>query len=237
MHSNFSVVISNYAARGSFGVETLLSQLEGLVDEIVVVVNDDDCKKVESFSRDGVFYIRRPNVGMNIGAWSEAIPHLKHEGVSLFLQDECYVVNKLFRKRYEEIFDNPLVGMAGESINPKWNWPWLSIAQSGLNYPIQIQGGGVISRVNFYLNCMNYWGIDPGANGAHLRALVWAFSSEMLNKLGGFPIGFNKEECIASEIAVSKIVNQLGMTFVQSNDLPFTYFEHHEWSKDGVSKK
>jgi hypothetical protein len=80
------------------------------------------------------------------------------------------------------------------------------------------------------------WGINPGVTGRHLRSLVWGFSNESLSRLGGFPIGSTKEECIASEIAVSKKIEQLGLSVTQISDTPFTFFKHEEWRADGTSK-
>ena len=57
-----------------------------------------------------------------------------------------------------------------------------------------------------------------------------------MEKISPFPIGNTKEECIASEIAVSKKVEQLGLKVTQINERPFKYISHIEWKLDGSSK-
>ena len=83
---------------------------------------------------------------------------------------------------------------------------------------------------------MKKWGIKPGLTGLHLRSLVWGFKREVLEELFPFPIGKTKEECIASEIAVSKKVEQLGLKVTQIHKKPFKYISHVEWKLDGSSK-
>jgi hypothetical protein len=237
MQNNAAAVISNYAPRGRMDVLRLIGQLKNLVDEVIVVVNDDLCQKLEVLSQaESVTFLRRPNTGMNIGAWSEAIPFVANKELSIFLQDECSLVDASFVARYKAVLRDSNVGMVGESMNQKWNRPWMEIAQSGLNYPVWLSDGRVISRVDYYISCMRQWKVLPSEDGSHLRALIWGFSSRALKKISHFPIGYNKEQCIAAEISVSKVVKQLGMDFCQSAAQPFSYFEHSEWRKDGVSK-
>lgn len=234
--TNFAAVISNYAPRGLGRARLLSAQLKDVVDKVVIVINDDKNKTVDTWEQDRILYIRRPNTGMNIGAWSEAIPFVLENDISLFLQDECVLVDRQFVQKYKEIFLDQKIGMVGESINLKWCHPWSEIARSGLNYRISLWDGRTISRLEYYLLCMNQWGVAPSENGAHLRALIWAFSKSTLGRIKRFPIGTNKEQCIAAEISVSKIINQMGMEFCQASARPFAYFEHAEWRRDGTSK-
>jgi len=235
--SRFTAVVSNYAPRGTENLRVLLDQLHPIVDQVIVVINDDSVSEVSTWKANGIQFIKRPNSGMNIGGWSESIDYCATDNFTLFLQDECRLVDDSFEKRYCEIFSNPDVGMVVESINPKWASSWEQIALSGLNYQIQLSNGQTISRVDFYRKCMQGWNIDPGVDGSHGRALTWAFRPDVLKKIKKFPIGKTKEECIASEISVSKLVQQIGYKFSQSEPQPFTFFEHNEWRKDGWSKK
>ena len=73
-------------------------------------------------------------------------------------------------------------------------------------------------------------------NATHLRSLIWSFKNETVRKIQGFPIGINKGECIASEIAVSKKIEALGLQIKQVDSAPFKYIHHTEWNRDGFSK-
>ena len=237
MASIFTAVISNYAPRGELGVNNLIHQLSDKVNNIIVVVNNDLCHQVQKNILNDVVIINRPNTGMNIGAWSEAIAHCKNSDYVLFLQDECKLVRPDFVECYRTLLSEPGIGMIGESINPNWNCEWSQIAKSKLNYSINYASNQTITRVNYYLECMIKWGINPGTHSTHLRGLAWAFNKLGLQAIEKFPIGLNKEQCIAAEISVSRKIIQSGLKFKQSNLNSFNYFEHKEWKKNGFSKK
>jgi hypothetical protein len=65
---------------------------------------------------------------------------------------------------------------------------------------------------------------------------VWFFPGTMLRLLGGFPVGANRGECVAAEIAVSRKIVSLGYRFDQICEPPFSFFGHSEWRSDGLSK-
>ncbi len=139
------------------------------------------------------------------------------------------MTNAEFMSAYVSKLEIQSVGMIGESINHKWDKPWLEMMKSPLNYPVNIfEHGKILSRVEYYLSLMSAWNANPGLNGRHLRALVWGFSGDVLRRIGGFPIGKTKEECIASEIAISKKTEQLGLKVVQIAEESFKYFRHDE---------
>lgn len=235
--SKFIAVISNYAPRGNSLALNLIGQLIDKVDRIILVINDDDCKKLMVNKNNNIIIINRPNSGMNIGAWSEAIKFCDDSEYVIFLQDEFTMIRSDFVQRYISLLEIPGVGMIGESVNYKWNLDWDSLRSSALNYNIKLNDNIKFSRVDYYLHCMKRWGINPGQQGFHLRALAWAFKTHNLKKIGKFPIGTNKEECIAAEIAVSRDVLSRGLQVVQSSEESFYFFEHEEWRKDGFSKK
>ena len=235
---NTLVVVSHYNARAKEDLQLLLNQLEPLAPNILVVINDDNHHgPVEFLSDMPTPCLRRTNTGMNIGGWNEAFqqqPDFEHY---VFLQDECRIVANDFLSAYVDRLKEPEIGMIGESLNPQWNRPWAEIASSTLNYPVQITPGSpAMMRTAFYLACLNNWGISPGTTGAHLRALVWAFRHDTLEKIKAFPIGRTKEECIAAEIAISKSVEQHGERIAQVGSAPFQYIQHKEWRVDGTHK-
>jgi hypothetical protein len=175
---------------------------------------------------------------MNIGGWNEAFQQRPDFERYIFLQDECRIVANDFLSAYVDRLKDPEIDMLGENLNPQWNRPWAEIASSGLNYPVHITPGSpAIMRTAFYLACLHNWGISPGTNGAHLRALVWAFRRDTLQRIKAFPIGRTKEECIAAEIATSKWVEQHGGRIAQVGPLPFQYIQHKEWRVDGSHKQ
>lgn len=229
------VVVASYKQRGDHNLERILGQLNGL-SPAIVVVNDDsaDCVSVRSHGDTSV--LTRPNTGMNIGAWSEAIPYVAEYKTVIFIQDECFVQDSAFLSAYAQRLAMTGVGMIGESLNPKWDCSWKAIARSRVNYSFQDEGGSHVTRVDYYRRKMVEWRIDPGESAKHLRALVWAFSRESLAAVGSFPIGGTKEESIAAEIAVAKKVEQLGFSVEQVASEHFKYFGHVEWRKDGSSK-
>lgn len=234
------VVVSHYQGRPLEPLHRLMAQLKALPapPTLLLVINDDGCASESLTSQDQVQILRRPNTGMNIGAWHAAFHcyGTRYQNY-LFMQDECEIMRPDFLEAYCLALSKGDVGMIGESLNPKWAYPWESMAQSPLNYPIGVDAQGApVRRVSYYLHCMRQWGIDPGPHGRHLRALVWGLRSDVLTTLGGFPLGRHKEECIAAEIAVSKAVEQNGLRVTQLSPEPFAHIRHAEWHQDGSGK-
>lgn len=237
-NSNTLVVVSHYEPNPKQPLAKLTGTLESLAENILVVVNDDAAasESIESAGQS-VRVIRRPNTGMNIGGWDSAFHAFPDYDFYIFLQDECQIVRDDFIVRYAAELSKDGIGMTGESINPKWAFDWNTLAHSPLNYDVGVDQGGLpVSRVEYYLSCMKKWGVQPGVTGRHLRSLIWAFNRHALARIKGFPIGLNKEECIASEIAVSKMVEQHGLAVTQIAEEPFEYIWHTEWQRDGQSK-
>ena len=80
------------------------------------------------------------------------------------------------------------------------------------------------------------WKINPGDSSKHLRALNWALTNKTLKLIDGFPIGKNKEECIASEVAVSRSIESNMLEITQSDKQHFNFIGHREWAEDGFGK-
>lgn len=238
MNNDLLIVISYYSGRSDSHLKKLLEDVSKINQNIVVVINSDECVYEVTGLFNGYKSITRPNIGMNIGAWDSGYKHYPKFKYYIFLQDECVMTNADFISAYASKLEIQGIGMIGESINYKWDKSWLEMMKSPLNYPVNIfQDGKILSRVEYYLGLMRAWNVNPGVNGRHLRALVWCFSGDVLHRMGGFPIGKTKEECIASEIAISKKVEQLGLKVLQIAEEPFKYFRHDEWRKDGTQKK
>jgi hypothetical protein len=233
MQSEMLTVISHYAGRDIQQLSTLLSQVQRITKNILIVVNDDQAvEETEAFFM-GFPVILRPNFGMNIGAWNAAFEKFPMYKFYIFLQDECSLIRNDFLVAYEKELSRNDIGMTGESINYKWDKPWSEMLKSPLNYQVSKN----LHRVEYYLHLMGKWKINPGLTGRHLRSLVWGFNNNALSQLGGFPIGSSKEECIAAEIAVSKKIEELGLKVTQISDVSFSYFSHGEWLADGTKKK
>lgn len=237
MSNDALIVISHYAKRDDYFLKKLLLEISQVTRKILVVINSDFVNCVSEEFYLGYPALVRPNLGMNIGGWDAAFHRYSNYEHYIFLQDECSLLRYDFLEVYKRKLSDPNVGMVGESINFKWDRSWRDMFLSPLNYSTEIVlGSRKISRVENYLNTLHAWKIDPGFGGRHLRALVWGIKGETLFRIKGFPIGETKEQCIASEIAVSKKIEQLGLRVDQISETPFTYFKHDEWRSDGVSK-
>ena len=218
--------------------QLLIKTLKRLTTEIVVVVNDDDALTESAERFQSVPLIRRANTGMNIGGWGATYRFYPNYDFYIFMQDECEVIREDFVNAYQSELSKDNVGMTGEVINQKWNIEWTKLALSPLNYIAGVDALGMpIPRVTYYLQCLRDWEIDPGVHATHLRALVWGFNSRALEVIKNFPVGLNKEQCIAAEIAVSKKIEQHGYKVTQVSDFPFRYIHHVEWRKGGLNKK
>ena len=231
------ITISHYNKRNKLNLTNLLKSLKNQNSDLLIVMNDDD----SSFEKNDIFQnvktLIRPNTGMNIGSWNSSYFNNKNFDFYIFVQDECKILNIDFVKKYVFELSKNDIGITGESINYKWANKWEDIANSSLNYIVGYNAlKRPVYRVQYYLSLIKKWGIEPGLTGLHLRSLVWGFKREVLEKLFPFPLGNTKEECIASEIAVSKKVEQLGLKVTQIHEKPFKYISHFEWKLDGSSK-
>ena len=231
-----SVVVSAYLPRGVEAATRLAFKLRTFVREVFLIINSDETEGPVTLREEPVKIVVRPNVGMNIGAWAYGATLSDRKNHLLCLQDECSLHDSSFAQIYSDLLEDPTIGLVGESLNPKWESTWAEISQSPLNYVVSEPTPR--KRVDVYLDQMSAWGIDPGKNGRHLRALVWGFNRTVVDEFAKIRLGLTKEECIATEIAVSKLVeNNLGLKVLQSSQRPFRYFGHSEWENHGLSKK
>ena len=241
--TELSVVISAYEPRGLARAMRLAHEINAHIDEVFVVVNSDGVDSPTDPSREqargkSIFMVKRPNTGMNIGAWSHGLSLCSPENAVLCLQDECELQREDFAEAYLQKLCQPGVGMIGDSLNPKWNLSWENLYQSALNYQVGEYQGRAVTRVDYYLDCFRRWGINPGTTGRHLRALSWGFSVAARQSLGGLPLGRHKEECIAAEIGVCKYLEEnVGLHVHQISVEAFDFFTHVEWEKSGRAKK
>ena len=232
------IIISHYSVRPLEELRQLLKQLAGYRDQICVVINQEADAPAHDLIAN-VQVLTNPNLGMNIGAWNRGFLDDPDADLYFFLQDECFLKRDGFIQASIDRFrKDARLGMLGETINRRWAHPWPVLLTSSLNQidAEHCAGGIPTGRVSAYLAAMKGWGVDPGRSAEHLRSLVWAFPGAVLRLLGGFPVGVNRGECVAAEIAVSRKVVSLGYRFDQISDVPFFYFGHSEWRSDGLSK-
>lgn len=236
MH-DINCVISAYGHDGVTRAINLATATNELFRKTIIVINEDDAT-FESHQSQSLYYeIRRPNLGMNIGAWLTGIKNCDERYPVVCLQDECELVNLRAPAHYCNLLNKDGIGMVGESLNTKWDREWEAMGVSPLNYIIRFPDNKKISRVDFYLNCMQSWGIKTGITASHLRTLACGFSSNVASRLPSLTLSNNKDECIAAEIGISQFVsNNLGLQVIQSDDLPFQHFRHPEWHPNGLSK-
>ena len=235
--NKFLITISHYNKRDKSILFDLTTKLKKQNSDLFIVINDDICQNETLGSFNNIKSLTRPNTGMNIGSWNASYLNNRNYDFYMFLQDECKIVDTSFLSNYIDELSKKDVGMTGESINMKWNKTWEEISKSSLNYLV---GHDInhkpVYRIQYYLHLLKQWSIKSGETGKHLRSLIWAFNKKTLDKVSAFPIGTTKEECIASEIAVTKKVEQLGLKVTQINKKPFKYISHVEWKLDGSTK-
>lgn len=238
MNNKLLITISHYNKRCKDNLIKLSNSLKNQNCDIFIVINDDNYSKEKKDVFNNIKTLIRPNTGMNLGAWNASFLNNRCYDFYIFLQDECQIMDITFLKKYIYELSKKNVGMTGESINYKWANDWSIISNSGLNYKVGYDlHKKPIYRVQYYLSLLKRWNIEAGKTGFHLRSLVWAFKREILERIVPFPIGSNKEECIAAEIAISKKIEQIKLMVTQINIKPFKYISHFEWKSDGSSKK
>lgn len=204
-------------------------------DRVTVVINETgDFDMPSDIARFGFETVRRPNLGMNIGAWEAGWRSADGFDVCIFLQDDCRILSGEWLQTFLVGLEDPAVGLVGEALNPAWDHPWdrLSAIHAGSRLPDHTIDGNVVPRVELYLKKFADWGITPGASGKHLRSLALAARTETLERIGGFPIGGSYGECIAAEIAISRAVVAAGLELRQVGDSPFTAVAHRDWNRD-----
>ena len=181
----------------------------------------------------------RQNSGMNIGAWDHGWRIQPSFDTYLFIQDEVIILQEnwysAFLDKASNILDTSTPFLIGETWNSHWQRSWESLRNSRQNYDIDV-GGATAPRVDYYLYNFKKWGIDYLDHGGHLRSIVWFTDKSTLERIGGFPVGRDYHDCIASEISVSVKVRSIGGSTMQLTDLPFSYIWHPEWRRDGISK-
>ncbi len=249
------IIVSHYpAAPGAFGsLCRLLGQLTAVKSDVVVVCNGSLSAKKISFLKCEALcseVLVRPNEGMNIGAWRygfQACPGCQYYH---FFQDESILVSKNFLHVYESFLARKDVGLVGDSLNLKWNKSWNDMARTSLNFKIIVDPGNyldqsaadalisanVVDRITYYRQKLKQWRCPEGSSATHMRALNWSLSSAVLNDID-FPIGFSKQECIAAEIYVSRLLVSLGLKVIQPSKQPFRYVGHTEWMNPRDSQR
>ena len=237
--NNFLLVISHYNSRPKNLLKKLIKSTENLKIDRLIVINDDLVKKNNLTKESAnLFFLNRPNIGMNIGGWNDAFFTLPNYEYYVFIQDECLILDHTFIHFYIDLLNEKDIGMIGESMNPKWNESWEILLNSPLNSidNEHLENGLPVPRVAFYLSILKKWGIDPSNGASHLRSLIWGFKNNVLHKINGFPLGLNKGQCIAAEIGVSKKIEAIGLQIKQVKKDPFSFIYHTEWNKNGYSK-
>jgi hypothetical protein len=233
------VVISYYDRRKTESLHHLLACMDrlpaGLPYDVCVVVNRDTHGRLNlGLSRPHLTIVERKNRGMNIGAWDHGWRTFPSYDGYLFLQDECYPIRSGWLSAFQSKANEPGVGLVGEYFNEKWRVPWdqLRLLWAGSEMTGHVIRHEVANRVDVYLTFLTRKGLPTGANAGHMRSLVWYAKRNVLEEIGGFPIGRNYGECIAAEIGVSKQVEALGLEAVQVGTQPFSFLRHSDWVQD-----
>jgi hypothetical protein len=228
------VVVSHYDARPSAPLVRLLDELHrqpaGWPYALRVVVNETSGARLPALP-SAVEVLRRPNLGFNIGAWEHGWRTDPPYSAYLFLQDECVVRRSPWLLPFVERASEPEIGLLGERLNPAWAFTWEELGRrlQGHRLPAHEVDGQETDRLSAYHAFFARQGIPPGTRGDHLQTLALFARREVLETMGGFPLGRNYGEAIAAEIGTSKKVEALGLRIAQVGDLPFSCFAHPQW--------
>lgn len=219
-----AIVVSYYDIRP---VENLYRLMRQIVDDIsskdqdfFVVVNSEIGRLIDlSFLPKPVSILYRPNMGMNIGAWDHGWRAAFNHQYFVFLQDECQIVRASWLEPYRTRLQDQTIGLLGESIDHDASWEKC----------FQQRKPKWSGRMRQLYDDVKRFGIDPGLEARHLRSLVWATRRDVLNQMGGFPIGLKKRQCIAAECAVSRKVVSMGLKVELVGKTPFALVSHPQW--------
>lgn len=231
------VIVSYYDRRPIEPLHRLFASFgrhpAGLPFDLALVVNRTGDHPLDLPAHPHARVLTRANHGMNIGAWDHGWRELPGYDGYLFLQDECYVVRDDWLAAFAGAATHG-TGLVGESENAGWARPWdeLRDTHAQANLPEHLLDGNAANRIDVYRDFMRRHGIDPGADGRHLRSLVWYMPAPVLKRIDGFPIGGNFGECIGAEIGVCRKVVAAGLSIAQVAPLPFHFIRHFEWNQD-----
>lgn len=234
------VIISFYSERSVKPLLNLIKQIDeikaGLPFDVAIVCNTEQLKPVNlSLKLDSkqIKFLVRENTGFNLGAWDYGWRKLPDYDYYLFLQDDCFIVRENWLKVFVDRFSQTTnLGLLGESIN--WECAWEELVQSNYNglHRDHIFNGEPIKRVNYYRKFLALHNISEGKTAEHLQSIILFTSRAILEQVDGFMIGNNYGEAIASEIAFSKKIQQLGYSIQAINpNSCYHYIAHPQWFK------
>ncbi|MBL8753586.1 MAG: hypothetical protein JNK15_09815 [Planctomycetes bacterium] len=232
------VVVSHYDARPRQDLDTLLDDLArvpaGAPFDVLVVVNQTRPEPTAiSAALPGLRVLHRPNSGYNIGAWEHGWRSASGYAHYLFLQDECRLRRPGWLLPFVLRLQRPEVGLVGERMNPTWAADWATLERRFAGHTLDHHhvDGEPAERLPTYRAFWQRNGIDPGPRGDHLQTLVLAVRADVLQRIGGFPLGSDYGEAIAAEIGVSKRVQMLGLSVEEVGPRPFTWITHPQWQE------
>lgn len=230
------VIVSYYNGWPPDTLYCLLDQLHtvpsGYPFELGIVINQTGSQASEVPHRFGnIPVLTRKNIGYNIGAWEHGWRHFSSHDIYLFLQDECQLVRSGWLRAFVGSVSRSGVGLVGESLNLFTTWKFLESSFLSLTSP-NAEFAGVKPDVFFQILDRFFLanGINKGLECDHLQSLVLCTRRDVLERIGGFPIGQSKAEAVAAEIGISKRVQSLGLQVRQIGLRPFEYVSHPQWA-------
>jgi hypothetical protein len=233
------VVISHYNVWETEQLIALLDQIAnipaGYPFRLRIVVNQARPQPLQLPGRhSGIEVLYRENTGFNIGAWEHGWRTGPPFDIYLFLQEECRIARPNWLLPYVRQVQNGKIGLLGEQIG--WDSTWRFLQDYSGNY-CQSWGtlvdGRRVDMASYYMDFLERNGIPRGSKGDHLQTLILATTKPVLEAVNGFTMGTHYHEAVASEIAISKKVQALGLRIKQAGLLPFTYIEHAQWADTG----
>jgi hypothetical protein len=174
----------------------------------------------------------RENVGLNIGAWEYGWRQSPAYDAYVFLQEECLILRKNWLRAYLKKSRRGRGRIVGEYMITVWK-PWKewgeAVAQSLAALPEELRERLDNWQVPFIMDDFARHGVEPQATPTHVQALVICTTRAVLEAIGGFLIGQDYRESVASELAFSQKAMALGYPIEQVSPLPFEYIIHPQY--------
>lgn len=237
------VVVSFWNGRSAGPLYRLLSQMRkvdsGSPFDTVVVCNGGDEEPLRLPSKFADLrpqILDRENQGFNIGAWDHGWRNAGDYEYYLFIQDDCFLKGRSWVSGFESRFDQDAgIGLLGEHVvydRMTWDhvrrWTFSDYWGEPSGWPEPVH------PIDRFRSLFEARGIPWSDFGQHLPTIILFSSRRVLEEIGGFPyFGPSYQEAIASELAISRLVESKGYRIAKVTDQSFQMIGHPQWSPRG----
>jgi hypothetical protein len=237
------VVVSYWTGRSARRLGRLLGQMSridaGAPFDVVVVCNGGDLAPLHLPRRFDALRPRvfdRPNLGFNIGAWEHGWRAAGGYDYYLFIQDDCFLKRPNWVARFEARFDHDRgIGLLGELVHyDRMTWDFVRRDTYDDFKTDPARWPEPVHPIDTYRALFDRRGIPWGDQAHHLPSIILFSSGRVLDEVGGFPyFGPSYREAVASEFAISRLVESRGYRIAKVTDYSFELIGHPQWSTTG----